>query len=146
MHCTTVFIAMGGLQVVGAGAIAVQLQASKNATYRCRLNDGEFVDCKQYIDISTYYTYLCILIHCKGVDGQVFQGLTAGTYTLFIEARAIGTDEVAYDTVGPVVLAVGAGASVSEAIGNYMITQRGYFVTSCLSCSCMFWKTTSTLY
>ena len=41
-----VFFAMGGLQVVGVGAIAVQLEATKDATYRCRLNDGEFVDCK----------------------------------------------------------------------------------------------------
>ena len=41
-----VFFAMGGLQVVGVGAIAVQLGATKDATYRCRLNDGEFVDCK----------------------------------------------------------------------------------------------------
>lgn len=43
-----VFFAMGGLQVVGVGAIAVRLEATKDATYRCRLNDGEFVDCKQY--------------------------------------------------------------------------------------------------
>ena len=43
---TAVFFAMGGLQVVGVGAIAVQLDATKSATYRCRLNDGEFVDCK----------------------------------------------------------------------------------------------------
>ena len=44
--CGVVFIATGGLQVVGVGAIAARLQASKNATFRCRLNDGEFVDCK----------------------------------------------------------------------------------------------------
>ena len=44
----SVFIAMGGLQVVGIGALAVELQASKNATYRCRLNNGQFVDCKEY--------------------------------------------------------------------------------------------------
>ena len=54
---TAVFFAMGGLQVVGAGEIAVQLEASKNATYRCRLNDGEFVDCKHYwyIDAFMYH-------------------------------------------------------------------------------------------
>ena len=42
---------MGGLQVVGVGAIAVQLEATKSATFRCRLNDSEFVDCKGYIYI-----------------------------------------------------------------------------------------------
>ena len=42
----SVFIAEGGLQVVGVGAIAVDLRASKNATYRCRLNNGQYVDCK----------------------------------------------------------------------------------------------------
>ena len=40
---------MGGLRVVGVGEIAVQLDATKNATYRCRLNDGEFIDCKRII-------------------------------------------------------------------------------------------------
>ena len=47
---------MGGLQVAGPGAISVQLDATKNATYRCRLNDGEFVDCKhcQYSDTSMH--------------------------------------------------------------------------------------------
>ena len=59
------------------------------------------------------------LMYCKGADGQVFQNLTAGTYTLFVEATATeNTDEVAYDTVGPVVLAIGANATVSEAIGK----------------------------
>ena len=32
--------------MVGAGAIAVHVVATKTATYRCRLNDGVFVDCK----------------------------------------------------------------------------------------------------
>ena len=47
MLLLVVLVVMGGLQVVGAGAIAVELQASKHATYACRLNDGEVVDCKQ---------------------------------------------------------------------------------------------------
>ena len=38
---------MGRLQVVGVGAIAIELQASKHAEYRCRLNDRDFVYCKQ---------------------------------------------------------------------------------------------------
>ena len=39
MPCYTVavFIAMGRLQVVDAGVMAVQLQATKNAKYKCRL-------------------------------------------------------------------------------------------------------------
>ena len=42
-----VFIAMGGLQVVGVGAMAVQLEATENATYKCRLNNvGEYINCK----------------------------------------------------------------------------------------------------
>ena len=54
----------------------------------------------------------------KGVDGQVFHNLTAGAYTLFIEAAAIeNTNEVAYDTVGPIVLAIGRNATISETIG-----------------------------
>ena len=60
-----------------------------------------------------------VLIYCKGVDRQEFRNLTAGTYTLFIEATATeNTNEVAYDTVGPVILAIGANATVSEAIGK----------------------------
>ena len=72
------------------------------------------------VDIVIRYIDACIyLMYCKGVDGQVFQNLTAGTYTLFVEATATeNTDEVAYDTVGPVVLAIGANATVSEAIGK----------------------------
>ena len=59
------------------------------------------------------------LIYCKGIDGQVFQDLTTGTYTLFVKAKAAeNTNEVAYDTVGPIVLAIGANATVSEAIGK----------------------------
>ena len=42
-----VLIVTGGLQVIGVGAIAVKLQASKHAEYRYRLNDGDFVHCKQ---------------------------------------------------------------------------------------------------
>ena len=58
-------------------------------------------------------------IYCKGVDGQVFQDLTAGTYTLFVKAEATeNTNEVVYDTVGPTVLAIGTNATVSEAIGK----------------------------
>ena len=84
----------------------------------------------------------------KGVDGQVFPGLTAGTYTIFIEATATNnTNEVAYDTVGPVLLAIGANASISEAIGKYIAIV--FYKTSCFlllpSCSCMFWKTRNTL-
>ena len=45
---TIVFFAMGGLQIVGTGKIAIQLEASKHATCRCRFNDGEFVYCKHY--------------------------------------------------------------------------------------------------
>ena len=41
-----VFFVMGGLQVVGPGAISLNLEATKNATYRCKLNDGDFADCK----------------------------------------------------------------------------------------------------
>ena len=41
-----VFVVMGELQVVGNGAIAVELQASKHAAYRCRLNNGESIYCK----------------------------------------------------------------------------------------------------
>ena len=49
---TVVLIATGGLQIAGPGAISVQLETSKNATYRCRFNDGEYVNCK-YSDIKT---------------------------------------------------------------------------------------------
>ena len=34
------------LQIVDIGAVAVHLQASKNATFRCKLNDEQFVTCK----------------------------------------------------------------------------------------------------
>ena len=108
---------MGRLQVVGVGAIAVQLGATQDATYRCRLNDGEFVDCKCYLIICAFtFTYIL-----KGVDGQVFRGLAAGTYTVFIEATATNnTNEVAHDTFGPAYLAAGANASISEAIGKLL--------------------------
>ena len=49
----------------------------------------------------------------------MFRFLTAGTYILFIEATATeNTNEVAYNTFGPVHLAVGANANTSEAIGE----------------------------
>ena len=50
----------------------------------------------------------------------MFQHLAAGTYTIFIEATASdNTNDVVYDTVGPILLAAGANASISEAIGKY---------------------------
>ena len=56
----------------------------------------------------------------KGVDGQVFQYLVAGTYTIFIEATASdNANEVVFDIVGPILLAAGANASISEAIGKH---------------------------
>ena len=58
-------------------------------------------------------------MYCKGVDGDIFSGLVAGEYTLFIEATAVdNVNEVAYDTVGPVVIVAGVGATNSEAIGK----------------------------
>ena len=47
---------MGGLQVVGAGAISVHLEATKNATYSCKFNDGDLADCKLcwYTDASIH--------------------------------------------------------------------------------------------
>lgn len=58
----------------------------------------------------------------KGVDGQEFRNLVAGRYTLFIEARATeNTNEVAYDTIGPVVIVVGRDATRMQAIGNYVV-------------------------
>ena len=113
----SVFAAMGGLELVRVGAIAVQLEASKNATYRCRLNNGEYVTCEQ---ILVYiHSYIYVLICCKGIDGQVFSGLVAGQYTLFIEATAVdNVNEVAYDTVGPVVIVAGVGATPREARGK----------------------------
>ena len=59
-------------------------------------------------------------MYFKGVDGQVFGDLAAGMYTIFIEATATNnTNEVVFDTVGPVLLAAGANATTSEAIGKY---------------------------
>lgn len=69
--------------------------------------------------------------YCQGVDGQVFGNLSSGSYTLFIEARAIeNTNEVAYDTAGPVILAAGANASISEAIGKntHLLATHTYFI------------------
>ena len=34
------------VQIVGIGAIAVDIQSSKNATFRCRLNNGQLRTCK----------------------------------------------------------------------------------------------------
>jgi len=49
-------------------------------------------------------------MYCKGVDGQVFRNLPNGTYTLFIEAKAVDNEnEVAYDIAGPVVFLYGIG-------------------------------------
>ena len=109
---------MGGLEIVGIGAIAVQLQATKSATFRCRFNDGEYVTCKQHTDI-LIYSRTRTLIYCKGVNGQVFRNLTSGTYTLFIEATAIdNTKEVAYDTVGPVIFLYGIETTSISARGK----------------------------
>ena len=44
-----VLLVEGELQVTGVGEIAVQIRSSKSATYRCKLNDREFVDCKLHI-------------------------------------------------------------------------------------------------
>ena len=60
-----------------------------------------------------------MIYYCTGTDGQVFDGLAAGEYTLFIEATAVDNqNEVAYDVVGPIVIIAGAGADRSQAIGK----------------------------
>ena len=56
MYCS-VFAAMGGLEIVGVGAVAVQLEATKSATYRCRLNNREYESCEQTL---IYIHTLCI--------------------------------------------------------------------------------------
>ena len=96
-------------------------------------------------DTDCFCIHVATLIYFKGVDGQVFDGLAAGTYTIFIEATATNnTNEVVFDTVGPVLLAAGANATTSEAIGKYscclLATLRLAAFLPLLSCSCMLWK------
>ena len=63
-----------------------------------------------------------MIYYCTGVDGQVFDGLAAGGYTLFIEATAVDNrNEIAYDVVGPIVITAGAGADRSQAIGKMIV-------------------------
>lgn len=93
--------------------------------------------------------HVATLIYFKGVDGQVFDGLAAGTYTIFIEATATNnTNEVVVDTVGPVLLAAGGNATTSEAIGKYSYLSATLRLAAFLllpSCSCMLWKTRNKL-
>jgi len=70
-------------------------------------------------------------INCEGVDGQVFQNLDSGSYTLFIEANGTAdTREFAFDSVGPITVSIGRNTAVSRAFGNM----------KCLIQSCNWYK------
>ena len=63
--------------------------------------------------------HLCTFVIVKGVDGQEFRDLTGGSYTIFIQATGIvNTDEVAFDTVGPLVIANATGDRIANALGK----------------------------
>ena len=68
--------------------------------------------------------FIIILLHqplLEGVDGQIFDNLNAGTYTVTIEARGIeNMQDIASYTIGPVVVA-GVNATANEAIGNIVL-------------------------
>jgi len=124
---------VGGLQVTGRGQITAQIQSTKSATYRCRLNDGEFIDCKLHL-IGHELIYIF-----EGADGQIFQNLVSGRYTLFIEANRIeDTREFATDFAGPITMAIGIDTDNSRAFGNVKILHD--HVTGTNIYSCMFWK------
>ena len=81
------------------------------------------------------YSFLYI-----GVDGQVFDGLNPGTYTITIEARGIeNMQDIALYAIGPVSIVAGVNTTANEAIGKIILSL--YLTTpSCLLFSCMLWK------
>jgi len=50
IHCYEflALIVSGGIQVVNVGAIALRIHATKRATFRCKLDDREFVICRLF--------------------------------------------------------------------------------------------------
>lgn len=75
----------------------------------------------------------------EGVDGQVFQNLDSGRYTLFIEANGTeDTRKFATDSVGPITMSIGINTPNSRAFGNVKFLHD--HVTGTNIYSCMFWK------
>jgi len=55
----------------------------------------------------------------KGVDGQVFNNLASGRYTLFIEANGTADSrEFATDFAGPVSMGIGIDSDRTRAFGK----------------------------
>jgi len=93
---------------------------------------------------------LSICVHyvtIKGVDGQEFRDLTGGSYTILIEATGIeNTDEVAFDTVGPLVIANATGDRIANALGKKRsLNVRFWYSMLSMLCSCMFWESRTAL-
>lgn len=65
----------------------------------------------------------------KGVDGQVFDDLNAGTYNVTIEARGIDNmQDIALYTIGPVSIVAGVNVTTNGKIGNIKyLLQIHYF-------------------
>ena len=59
------------------------------------------------------------MTHFIGVDGQTFDDLNAGTYTLTVRARGVeNMQDTSSYTIGPVVMIAGVNATETEAIGT----------------------------
>ena len=73
------------LEPIGA-SITVVPRINIEATHRCRLDDGPFVDCKPIECKSVQFT---VIILCTGFAGFQFQGVSGGMHTVTIECTSL---------------------------------------------------------
>ena len=67
-------------------SIIVIPQANIDATHRCRLDDGPFVDCKLVECKSVQFT---VTTSCTGFMGFQFQGVSGGRHTVTVESTSL---------------------------------------------------------
>ena len=100
MCICTVLIVLGRLRLVNCTAIQISIQSTKDATYRCRLNNGKYFSCKHFrIVLLLWYMYIL------GNDGDSIAWLLPNTYTVMVEATSNDDPpQFASDIAGPVIL------------------------------------------
>ena len=67
-------------------SITVRPVANIEATHRCRLDDGPFLDCKPVECKSVQFTVATL---CTGFAGFQFQGVSGGMHTVTVESTSL---------------------------------------------------------
>ena len=127
---------MGEIGVFNGTVVIPYIQSTLSATYRCRLNDGEYFSCKVYLCVY----FVQYLSHFTGSDSEIIVNLSRGKYSLTVEATSIDNNALmASEVLSPAFLFGPDVVEGQSAASTYVIRYSSLCVKLTF-CSFMFWQ------